>query len=165
MLKFMHHEADILVSTTIIENGLDIPLVQHDPDQPRRPDGFVGALSVVWTGRRSSRRSYAYLLLPSEIELTPIAAAAVGGLKEFSDLGAGFKIAALDLNLRGSGNMLGANRKVGHIEAIGFELYNANAGRAVAEMKASCTRRGRYSLNLGLNIRIPSDYISERTSG
>ena len=83
---------------------------------------------------RSNRRAYAYLLLPAEIELTPIARRRLAALKEFSDLGAGFKIAALDLELRGAGNMLGGEQS-GHIEAIGFELYTQMLDRAVREMK------------------------------
>jgi transcription-repair coupling factor (superfamily II helicase) len=107
MLKFMHHEADILVATTIIENGLDIPLC--NTILINRADRFGLSELYQLRGRvgRSNRRAYAYLLLPSEIELTPIARRRLAALKEFSDLGAGFKIAALDLELRGAGNLLG----------------------------------------------------------
>jgi transcription-repair coupling factor (superfamily II helicase) len=110
---------------------------------------------------RSNRRAYAYLLLPSEIELTPIARRRLAALKEFSDLGAGFKIAALDLELRGAGNLLGGEQS-GHIEAVGFELYTQMLERAVREMKGEAgTEATEIQLNLGLNIRIPSDYIKE----
>ena len=70
---------------------------------------------------RSDRRAYAYLLIPPEQELTPVARRRLAALKEFSDLGAGFKIAALDMELRGAGNLLGGEQS-GHIEAVGFEL-------------------------------------------
>jgi transcription-repair coupling factor (superfamily II helicase) len=101
------------------------------------------------------------LLLPAEIELTPIARRRLAALKEFSDLGAGFKIAALDLELRGAGNLLGGEQS-GHIEAIGFELYTQMLERAVREMKGEAgVEATEIQLNLGLNIRIPAEYIKE----
>jgi len=161
MLKFMHHEADILASTTIIENGLDIPLC--NTIVINRADRFGLSELYQLRGRvgRSNRRAYAYLLLPAEIELTPIARRRLAALKEFSDLGAGFKIAALDLELRGAGNLLGGEQS-GHIEAIGFELYTQMLERAVREMKGEQgVEVTEIQLNLGLNIRIPGDYIQE----
>jgi transcription-repair coupling factor (superfamily II helicase) len=161
MLKFMHHEADILVSTTIIENGLDIPLC--NTIIINRADRFGLSELYQLRGRvgRSNRRAYAYLLIPAEVELTPIARRRLAALKEFSDLGAGFKIAALDLELRGAGNLLGGEQS-GHIEAVGFELYTQMLDRAVREMKGeSAPEEADTQLNLGLNIRIPSEYIAE----
>jgi len=161
MLKFMHHEADILVATTIIENGLDIPLC--NTILINRADRFGLSELYQLRGRvgRSNRRAYAYLLLPAEIELTPIARRRLAALKEFSDLGAGFKIAALDLELRGAGNMLGGEQS-GHIEAVGFELYTQMLERAVREMRGeTAAEEVGVQLNLGLNIRIPSEYIAE----
>jgi len=161
MLKFMHHEADILVSTTIIENGLDIPLC--NTIIINRADRFGLSELYQLRGRvgRSNRRAYSYLLLPSEIELTPIARRRLAALKEFSDLGAGFKIAALDLELRGAGNLLGGEQS-GHIEAVGFELYTQMLERAVREMKGEAgVEATEIQLNLGLNIRIPAEYIKE----
>src|SRR5580658_1161970 len=161
MLKFMHHEADILVATTIIENGLDIPLC--NTIVINRADRFGLSELYQLRGRvgRSNRRAYAYLLIPADIELTPIARRRLAALKEFSDLGAGFKIAALDLELRGAGNLLGGEQS-GHIEAIGFELYTQMLDRAVREMKGeSGPEEAETQLNLGLNIRIPVNYIPE----
>jgi transcription-repair coupling factor (superfamily II helicase) len=161
MLKFMHHEADILVATTIIENGLDIPLC--NTIVINRADRFGLSELYQLRGRvgRSNRRAYAYLLLPAEIELTPIARRRLAALKEFSDLGAGFKIAALDLELRGAGNLLGGEQS-GHIEAVGFELYTQMLERAVRAVKGEAgAEEAEIQLNLGLNIRIPSDYIKE----
>jgi transcription-repair coupling factor (superfamily II helicase) len=161
MLKFMHHEADILVATTIIENGLDIPLC--NTIIINRADRFGLSELYQLRGRvgRSNRRAYAYLLLPAELELTPIARRRLAALKEFSDLGAGFKIAALDLELRGAGNLLGGEQS-GHIEAIGFELYTQMLERAVREMKGEVgAEEAAIQLNLGLNIRIPAEYIKE----
>jgi transcription-repair coupling factor (superfamily II helicase) len=161
MLKFMHHEADILVATTIIENGLDIPLC--NTILVNRADRLGLSELYQLRGRvgRSNRRAYAYLLIPREMELTPVARRRLAALKEFSDLGAGFKIAALDLELRGAGNLLGGEQS-GHIEAVGFELYTQMLERAVREMKGEAApEEAETQLNLGLNIRIPADYIPE----
>ena len=161
MLKFMHHEADILVATTIIENGLDIPLCNTILINRAERLGLSELYQLRGRVGRSDRRAYAYLLLPSEIELTPIARRRLAALKEFSDLGAGFKIAALDLELRGAGNLLGGEQS-GHIEAIGFELYTQMLDRAVREMKGEMPEEEiATQLNLGLNIRIPAEYIPE----
>jgi transcription-repair coupling factor (superfamily II helicase) len=161
MLKFMHHEADILVATTIIENGLDIPLCNTILINRAERLGLSELYQLRGRVGRSNRRAYAYLLIPAEIELTPIARRRLAALKEFSDLGAGFKIAALDLELRGAGNLLGGEQS-GHIEAIGFELYTQMLDRAVREMKgeAAADEPG-TQINLGMNIRIPAEYIAE----
>jgi transcription-repair coupling factor (superfamily II helicase) len=160
MLKFMRHEADILVATTIIENGLDIPLC--NTILINRADRFGLSELYQLRGRvgRSNRRAYAYLLVPAEAELTPIARRRLAALKEFSDLGAGFKIAALDLELRGAGNLLGGEQS-GHIEAVGFELYTQMLEQAVREMKGEPEPQPQAQLNLGLNIRVPADYLRE----
>ncbi|HEY1265156.1 MAG TPA: transcription-repair coupling factor, partial [Terriglobales bacterium] len=161
MLKFMRHEADILVATTIIENGLDIPLC--NTILINRADRFGLSELYQLRGRvgRSDRRAYAYLLLPAEVELTPIARRRLAALKEFSDLGAGFKIAALDLELRGAGNLLGGEQS-GHIEAVGFELYTQMLDRAVREMKGEAApEETGAQINLALNVRIPAEYIGE----
>jgi len=161
MLKFMHHEVDILVATTIIENGLDIPLCNTILIHRAERFGLSELYQLRGRVGRSNRRAYAYLLLPSEIELTPIARRRLAALKEFSDLGAGFKIAALDLELRGAGNLLGGEQS-GHIEAVGFELYTQMLDRAVRELKGEAApQEAETQLNLGLNIRIPADYIAE----
>jgi transcription-repair coupling factor (superfamily II helicase) len=161
MLKFMHHEADILVATTIIENGLDIPLCNTILINRADRLGLSELYQLRGRVGRSNRRAYAYLMIPKEVELTPIARRRLAALKEFSDLGAGFKIAALDLELRGAGNLLGGEQS-GHIEAIGFELYTQMLDRAVREMKGEAAPdEAEIQLNLGLNIRIPAEYIPE----
>src|SRR6266481_4434736 len=159
MLKFMHHEADILVSTTIIENGLDIPLC--NTILINRADRFGLSELYQLRGRvgRSNRRAYAYLLVPADAELTPLARRRLAALKEFSDLGAGFKIAALDLELRGAGNMLGGEQS-GQIEAVGFELYTSMLERTIRELRGEAApAERRATLNLGQEIRIPPEYI------
>jgi len=161
MLNFMHHKSDILVATTIIENGLDIPLCNTILISRAERLGLSELYQLRGRVGRSNRRAYAYLLVPADIELTPIARRRLAALKEFSDLGAGFKIAALDLELRGAGNLLGGEQS-GHIEAVGFELYTQMLDRAVREMKGEAAPdEAETQLNLGLNIRIPVDYIPE----
>jgi len=110
---------------------------------------------------RSNRRAYAYLLIPPDNELTEIARRRLAALKEFSDLGAGFKIAALDLELRGAGNMLGGEQS-GHIEAVGFELYTTMLEAAVKELKGEGSEeRPATQLNLGIALRIDESYVAE----
>ncbi len=161
MLAFMRHEADILVATTIIENGLDIPLCNTIIINRADRHGLSELYQLRGRVGRSDRRAYAYLLIPPDRELSELARRRLAALKEFSDLGAGFKIAALDLELRGAGNLLGGEQS-GHIEAVGFELYTTMLERTVRELKGELTEEvPEAQLNLGLNIRIPSDYIRE----
>jgi transcription-repair coupling factor (superfamily II helicase) len=161
MLAFMHHEYDVLVATTIIENGLDIPLANTILINRADRHGLSELYQLRGRVGRSNRRAYAYLLIPPETELTEIARRRLAALKEFSDLGAGFKIAALDLELRGAGNMLGGEQS-GHIEAVGFELYTSMLEAAVKEMKGeSSDERPATALNLGIPLRIDESYVPE----
>ena len=110
---------------------------------------------------RSNRRAYAYLLVPGDTELSEIARKRLAALREFSDLGAGFKIAALDLELRGAGNLLGGEQH-GHIEAVGFDMYLRLLEETVQELKGEETPIEVHSaLNLGLDIRIPAEYVAD----
>jgi len=159
MLKFIRGEADVLVCTTIIENGLDIP--RANTIIINRADRFGLAELYQLRGRvgRSNQRAYAYLLVPPVGGLTTLAKHRLAALKEFSDLGAGFRIAALDLELRGAGNLLGREQH-GQIAAVGFDLYCRMMERAVAERKGEAvTPERRVTLNLGQDIRIPREYI------
>ncbi|NUQ29267.1 MAG: transcription-repair coupling factor [Acidobacteriaceae bacterium] len=161
MLAFMHHEYDVLVATSIIENGLDIPLANTILINRADRHGLSELYQLRGRVGRSNRRAYSYLLIPPETELTEVARRRLAALKEFSDLGAGFKIAALDLELRGAGNMLGGEQS-GHIEAIGFEMYTSMLEEAVAKMKGEEKQeRQPVQLNLGISLRIDSDYIEE----
>jgi transcription-repair coupling factor (superfamily II helicase) len=161
MLAFMRHEADILVATTIIENGLDIPLCNTIIINRADRHGLSELYQLRGRVGRSDRRAYAYLLIPPDRELSELARRRLAALKEFSDLGAGFKIAALDLELRGAGNLLGGEQS-GHIEAVGFELYTSMLERTVRELKGEVEEEAlETQLNLGLNIRIPAEYIPE----
>src|SRR5271163_2171136 len=159
MMKFIRNEADVLVSTTIIENGLDIP--RANTILINRADRMGLSELYQLRGRvgRSDLRAYAYLLVPPEGNLTTIAKQRLAALKEFSELGAGFRIAALDLELRGAGNLLGREQH-GHIEAVGFDMYCQMMERAVAERKGEAVApERRATLNLGQEIRIPPEYI------
>jgi transcription-repair coupling factor (superfamily II helicase) len=162
MLAFMNHEYDVLVATSIIENGLDIPLANTIIINRADRHGLSELYQLRGRVGRSNRRAYSYLLIPPETELTEIARRRLAALKEFSDLGAGFKIAALDLELRGAGNMLGGEQS-GHIEAIGFELYTAMLEEAVRKMKGEeeTPAHATTTINLGISVRIDSDYIPE----
>ncbi|HEX3437900.1 MAG TPA: transcription-repair coupling factor [Pseudacidobacterium sp.] len=161
MLSFMHHEHDVLVATTIIENGLDIPLANTIVINRADRHGLSELYQLRGRVGRSNRRAYAYLLIPPEQELTDIARRRLAALKEFSDLGAGFKIAALDLELRGAGNMLGGEQS-GHIEAVGFELYTSMLEEAVAKLKGEERVEVPVTqLNLGISLRIDESYITE----
>jgi transcription-repair coupling factor (superfamily II helicase) len=161
MLAFMRHEFDVLVATTIIENGLDIPLANTILINRAERHGLSELYQLRGRVGRSNRRAYAYLLIPPENELTEIARRRLAALKEFSDLGAGFKIAALDLELRGAGNMLGGEQS-GHIEAVGFELYTTMLEAAVKELQGEDQgERPATQLNLGIALRIDESYVPE----
>ncbi|HLF83783.1 MAG TPA: TRCF domain-containing protein, partial [Blastocatellia bacterium] len=159
ILKFIRHELDVLVCTTIIENGIDIPLA--NTIIINRADKYGLAQLYQLRGRvgRSNRRAYSYLLIPAEDTLTDIARRRLAAIREFSDLGAGFRIAALDLELRGAGNLLGAQQS-GQIDAIGFDLYTQMLERTVRELKGEPVEdEVPTAINLGVDIRIPEDYV------
>ena len=161
MLQFMRREFDILVCTTIIENGLDIPLANTMVVENAEKYGLSELYQLRGRVGRSNRRAYAYLLVPPDTELTEIARKRLAALKEFSDLGAGFKIAALDLELRGAGNLLGGEQH-GHINSVGFDTYVRLLDETVRELKGEEVAPEIHSaLNLGLDIRIPPEYISD----
>ena len=112
---------------------------------------------------RSNRRAYAFFLVSDEETLTPIARRRLAALKEFSELGSGFRLAALDLELRGAGNLLGAEQH-GHLNALGIDLYLKMLEQTVEELKGAPQKvEVRTSLNLGLDIKIPNSYITEES--
>ena len=161
MLAFMGGEFDVLCATSIIENGLDIPRANTIIINRADRHGLSELYQLRGRVGRSNRRAYAYLLIPPEQQLTEIARRRLAALKEFSDLGAGFKIAALDLELRGAGNMLGGEQS-GHIEAIGFEMYTSMLEEAVSKLKGEGREeRPQVTVNLGISLRIDDSYIEE----
>ena len=131
MLAFLRGDADVLVCTSIIESGIDIP--QANTLIVERADTFGLAQLYQIRGRvgRSKERAYAYLLYPSAAALTPDAAQRLSALSDYTELGAGFKIAMRDLEIRGAGNLLG-DEQSGHVAALGFELYMQMLDEAVA---------------------------------
>src|SRR5438045_8130599 len=152
---------DVFVATTIIENGIDIP--RANTIIINRADQYGLSQLYQLRGRvgRSNRRAYAYLLIPGEQELSPIAKRRLAAIREFSDLGAGFRIAALDLELRGAGNLLGVQQS-GHMDALGFDLYTQMLERTVAELRGEEVEdETSVTINLGVDVSIPEDYVSD----
>ena len=161
MLDFIEHKYDVLVATTIIENGIDIP--RANTIIINRADQYGLSQLYQLRGRvgRSNRRAYAYLLIPGEGELSPIAKRRLAAIREFSDLGAGFRIAALDLELRGAGNLLGGQQS-GHMDSLGFDLYTQMLERTVAELRGDAVEdETSVTINLGVDVAIPDEYISD----
>ena len=162
MIDFVAHRYDILVATTIIENGLDIPNVNTIVVNHAERYGLAQLYQLRGRVGRADRRAYAYLVVPADDVLTPVAKRRLAALREFSELGSGFRIAALDLEIRGAGNLLGAEQS-GHIEAIGFDMYVKLLEQTVRELSGQETeddeRRARISL--GVDLRIDESYVGE----
>jgi len=159
MLSFLAGDADVLVSTTIIESGLDIP--QANTLIVERADALGLAQLYQIRGRvgRSDEVAHAYLFYPDGQELTPEARARLATLADHTELGSGFAIAMRDLEIRGAGNLLGAEQS-GHVAAIGFELYVELLGEAVAEL--SGTRRAvarPVRVDAQVDAYVPTDYM------
>jgi transcription-repair coupling factor (superfamily II helicase) len=163
MLGFLRGDADVLVCTSIIESGIDIP--QANTLIVERADTFGLAQLYQIRGRvgRSRERAYAYLLYPSAAALTPEASQRLSALSDYTELGAGFKIALRDLEIRGAGNLLG-DEQSGHVAALGFELYMQMLDEAVA---AAVSEDGAgpeddwepVRLDAGVDAYVPSDYV------
>jgi len=161
MVDFVAHKYDVLLATTIIENGLDI--ANANTLIVNRADRYGLAQLYQLRGRvgRSDRRAYAYLLIPPEDSLSPVARKRLAAIREFSDLGSGFRVAALDLEIRGAGNLLGGEQS-GHIEAVGFDTYMKLLEHAVRELKGEEVEDERVaSVNLRVDLRIEDDYIPD----
>ena len=151
----------MLVATTIVENGLDIP--NANTIIINRADRYGLAQLYQLRGRvgRSDRRAYAYLLIPAEQTLSPIARRRLAAIREFSDLGSGFRIAALDLEIRGAGNLLGGEQS-GHIEAVGFDMYMKLLEETIRELKGEeLEDERRAAVNLRLDLRIDEAYVPD----
>lgn len=161
LLGFMRAEYDVFVCTTIVENGIDIPLANTIIIENAQNYGLSELYQLRGRVGRSNRRAYAYLLVPPNTELTDIARKRLAALKEFSDLGAGFKIAALDLELRGAGSILSGEQH-GHIGDVGFDMYVRMLEETVRELRGEeIPPEVHSSLNLGVEVRIPADYIAD----
>jgi transcription-repair coupling factor (superfamily II helicase) len=149
MLDFIHHRIDVLVCTTIIESGLDIPAFGLAQIYQLR--GRVG---------RSSEQAYAYLLIPGEHLVTRQAQRRLLALMDFTELGSGFKIALNDLQIRGGGNILGAAQS-GHIAAVGYEMYVHLMEKAITQLKGETAREpAEPEIHLNLAAHLPETYIT-----
>jgi transcription-repair coupling factor (superfamily II helicase) len=162
MMDYLRGGADVLVCTSIIESGIDIPqantlIVEH-------ADAFGLAQLYQIRGRvgRSRERAYAYLLYDSAAALTPEAAQRLSALSDYTELGAGFKIAMRDLEIRGAGNLLG-DEQSGHVAALGFELYMQMLDEAVAAAGDEGTPPGELPepvrLDVNVDAYVPADYV------
>jgi transcription-repair coupling factor (superfamily II helicase) len=159
MLSFLAGDADVLVSTTIIESGLDIP--QANTLVVERADALGLAQLYQIRGRvgRSDVPAHAYLFYPDGQELTAEARARLATLADHTELGAGFAIAMRDLEIRGAGDLLGAEQS-GHVAAVGFELYVELLGEAVAELEGTRRAVARpVRVEAQIDAYIPSDYV------
>ena len=163
MIRFVLGETDVLICSTIIESGLDIPnantIIINDADrfglaQLHQLRGRVG---------RYKHRAYAYMLLPKSRTITPIAAKRLKAIEEYSQLGAGFRIALRDLEIRGAGNVLGAEQS-GHIHTVGYELYCKLLSDSVKRLKNEPIEQApAVVIDLGFSTYIPKGYIPSDT--
>jgi transcription-repair coupling factor (superfamily II helicase) len=161
MVDFVAHKHDVLLATTIIENGLDIP--NANTIIVNRSDRYGLSQLYQLRGRvgRSDRRAYAYLLIPPEDSLSPVAKKRLAAIREFSELGSGFRVAALDLEIRGAGNLLGGEQS-GHIEAVGFDMYMKLLEQTIKELKGEEVEDDvRATVNLRVDLRIDADYVPD----
>jgi len=161
MLGFVEGRHDVLLATTIVENGLDIP--NANTIIINRADRYGLAQLYQLRGRvgRSDRPAYAYLLIPPRESLSPVARKRLAAIKEFSDLGSGFRVAALDLEIRGAGNLLGGEQS-GHIDAVGFEMYLKLLEDTIRELRGEeIEDDARATVNLRVDLKIEEGYIAD----
>jgi transcription-repair coupling factor (superfamily II helicase) len=161
MLDFVARKFDVLLATTIVENGLDIP--NANTIVINRADRYGLSQLYQLRGRvgRSDRPAYAYLLIPPDDNLAPVAKKRLAAIKEFSDLGSGFRVAALDLEIRGAGNLLGGEQS-GQIDAVGFEMYMKLLEQTVRELKGEDIEDDvRATVNLRVDLRIDQSYVPD----
>jgi transcription-repair coupling factor (superfamily II helicase) len=164
MLSFLRGDSDVLVATSIIESGIDIP--QANTLIVERADIFGLSQLYQIRGRvgRSRERAYAYLLYPSSAALTAEAAQRLSALSDYTELGAGFKVAMRDLEIRGAGNLLG-DEQSGHVAALGFELYMQMLDEAVQAAQAASDGGEPEEdwepvrLEVGVDAYVPIEYI------
>lgn len=160
MMQFMEKEIDVLVSTTIIETGLDIPnvntMIIHDANQL----GLSQLYQLRGRVGRSNRNAFAFLMYKRDTLLKETAEKRLQAIREFTDLGSGYKIAMRDLEIRGAGNLLGQEQS-GHMEAVGYDLYCKMLNDAVLRLKGELSEDSDFDTTLDLNIDafLPSAYI------
>ena len=161
MMNFVQGRTDVLVATTIIESGLDIPNANTIFINQANHYGLADLHQLRGRVGRYKHRAYCYLLLDDGKTLTPQASRRLKAIEEFSELGAGFKIAMRDLEIRGAGNILGTEQS-GHIASVGYELYCQLLENAVRAAKRQPLREHRHvEINLPVTAFLPSDYIPD----
>ena len=164
MTAFYERKVDVLVSTNIVESGLDIPTANTLIIQ--RADMFGLSQLYQLRGRigRSKQRAYAYLTTPPDKKLTETATRRLEVLQSLDQLGAGFSIASHDMDIRGAGNLLGEEQS-GHVREVGIELYQEMLEEAVSGLKqggeAEVTDQWSPTINLGASVLIPEDYVAD----
>jgi transcription-repair coupling factor (superfamily II helicase) len=161
MSRFVSRQADLLLATTIIENGLDIPSANTILIDRAENYGLAQLYQLRGRVGRSDKPAYAYLLVHETAALSDVARRRLASIQEFCDLGAGFRIAAKDLEIRGSGNILGGQQS-GHIAAVGFEMYLQLLEEAIREIRGEEPLPERaVTLSLGLDLAIPREYVAD----
>jgi transcription-repair coupling factor (superfamily II helicase) len=160
MLRFVRRESDILVATTIIESGLDIPNANTIFINQADNYGLADLHQLRGRVGRYKHRAYCYLLLDGERSVTPTATRRLKAIEEFTELGAGFKIALRDLEIRGAGNILG-NQQSGHIAAVGYEMYCQLLENAVRQMRNQPVKTPlEVNIDLPWPAYLPRDYVA-----
>jgi transcription-repair coupling factor (superfamily II helicase) len=161
MWKFVHQETNVLLTTTIIESGLDIPTANTILINDAHRFGLADLYQLRGRVGRSGHQAFAYLLVPSDRGLTEEARARIQAIQEFCELGAGFRIAARDLEIRGAGNFLGKQQS-GHIAAVGFDFYLRLIEQCVQELKGEPAEAEiEPVLNLKVSAFIPESYMAD----
>ncbi|MCF7973772.1 MAG: transcription-repair coupling factor [Phycisphaerae bacterium] len=163
MIQFVQGKVQVLVCTTIIESGLDIPNANTIIIDNADRFGLAELHQLRGRVGRYRHRAYAYMLLPQQRSINPVAAKRLKAIEEYSHLGAGFRIALRDLEIRGAGNILGAEQS-GHIQLVGYQMYCDMLAEAVRKLKHEpLVEIPKVSLDLGFSTYIPKEYIqSER---
>lgn len=161
MMSFINHEADVLVCTTIIETGMDIAnantMIVDDADKM----GLSQLYQLRGRVGRSNRVAYAYLTYKKDKTLSQVAEKRLAAIREYTELGSGFKIAMRDLEIRGAGNLLGAEQH-GHVAAVGFDLYCTMLDEAIMELKGQKDHKHReIEIDLQVSAFIPDYYIKD----
>ena len=160
MLRFLSGDADVLVTTSIIESGIDIPTANTLVVERADMLGLAQLYQIRGRIGRSDAHAYAYLFYPSEEMLTADAAARLTTLSDHTELGAGFKIAMRDLEIRGAGNLLG-DEQSGHVAAVGFEMYAQLLEEAVAELRGEeLALPPAVRLELPITAYVPAEYVA-----
>ena len=162
LLDFVNGEYDILVTTTIIETGVDIPNANTLFIENADHMGLSTLYQLRGRVGRSNRIAYAYLMYRPDKTLTEVSEKRLEAIKGFTELGSGFKIAMRDLSIRGAGNILGSSQS-GFIDSVGFEMYSQLLEEAIAKKQGKETKRQKSNaeINLQIDAYLPSDYISD----